>query len=145
MQHRAVSTLQRASEHSMKAHRALGRMSASATLAEFTDAAAELIASLREISSSLETLAKNDRRRAFAAWFAKHGLHSELLKIPATPAVYISRLPRARGSEPPPIRGSMAEDFYFEGADKRPAIQLCAEFLERVTTVLDQTKRFGLE
>ena len=41
------------------------------------------------------------------------------------------------------------DDFYFEGVDKLPAIQLCSEYLDRVTELLDQSKvalkRFGLE
>jgi hypothetical protein len=47
------------------------------------------------------------------------------------------------------VKKPRPEDFYFEGADKLPAIVMCAEYLERVTSLLDQSKvalkRLGLE
>lgn len=147
-------------------------MSACTSVAEFSDAAIELMSAARGIAQALVLLARlsasdgSERRRAFTGWFAtqvstvlQHPVHTEVKGSSLDPpAVYLSRL--ARGSEHPPIReatmlGRMAalrprpEDFYFEGVDKRPAIEMCAEYLERVTSLLDQSrqamKRFGLE
>lgn len=175
--HRPVTTrsdvarpLDDAATHSLTAHRALGRMSACTSATEFSDAAAELLTAARGISQSIAAVARavasdgSNRRRAFAAWFAtqvstvlSHPMQSEVQKQEMT-AVYMSRL--ARGSGSPPIREALTlarmaslrprpEDFYFEGLDKRPAIELCCEYLERVTCLLDQSKqaikRFGLE
>lgn len=178
--HRPVPTrrdvanpLELAAAHSLIAHRALGRMSACQTVAEFSEAAADLMNAAREMSQSFASLAhvpagsdgnSSERRRAFSAWFAtqvttvfSHPMQSELQRT-GMPTVYLSRL--ARGSGPPPIREAMTlarmmsvpprpDDFFFEGADKRPAIEMCAEYLERVTSLLEQSKqamkRFGLE
>ena len=155
----------------MQAHVALGKMSAASTVAEFADAATEFMSAARGVSQSVAWLARttatdaSERRRGFSAWFAMsardllvHPVQAELLPQQTQPSVYLSRL--ARGSGHPPIREAMSlaklmavkprpEDFYFEGVDKRPAIELCAEYLDRVTNLLDESKhaikRFGLE
>jgi hypothetical protein len=167
-----ASSLDVAAAHSLNAHRALGRMSACTSVADFSEAAIELMAAARGISQTLTLLARltaidsSERRRAFTGWFAaqalsvlQHPMHAEVHGSSLEPpAVYLSRI--ARGSDHPPIREAtmlarMAamkprpEDFYFEGVDKRPAIEMCSEYLERVTSLLDQSrqamKRFGLE
>ena len=171
-EHRGVSTrrdlanpLQIAAEQAMHAHVALGKMSAASTVTEFADAATEFMSAARGVSQSVAWLARtsatdaSERRRGFSAWFAMSARDVIVHPVQAEPpAIYISRL--ARGSGHPPIREAMTlakmmsvkprpEDFYFEGVDKRPAIELCAEYLERVTNLLDASKqamkRFGLE
>ena len=162
--------LEIAAAQALQAHVALGKMSACATVAEFAEAAHEFMSAARGVSQSVAWLARttatdaSERRRGFSAWFALsardllvHPVQSELQQQ-MQPAVYVSRL--ARGSGHPPIREAMTmptlqavkprpEDFYFEGVDKRPAIELCAEYLDRVTNLLDESKqaikRFGLE
>lgn len=166
-----ANPLQIAAEQAMQAHAALGKMSACTTVTEFADAATEFMSAARGMSQSVAWLARtsatdaSERRRGFSAWFAMsarelivHPVQAELQAKTQTPPIYISRL--ARGSGHPPIREAMTlakmmsvkprpEDFYFEGLDKRPAIELCAEYLERVTNLLDASKqamkRFGLE
>ena len=161
--------LEIAAAQALQAHVALGKMSACTTVAEFAEAATEFMSAARGVSQSVAWLARtnavdaSERRRGFSAWFALsarellvHPVQSELQQ--QQPSVYVSRL--ARGSGHPPIREAMTlptivavkpkpEDFYFEGVDKRPAIELCAEYLERVTNLLDESKqaikRFGLE
>jgi hypothetical protein len=176
--------LQLAAAQALIAHRALGRMSVSATVAEFSAATLEFMSAARGVSQTVAVLALgsngegSDRRRAFTAWFAAevagvlaHPMQSDVVQASSNepPVVYVSR--PARGSDQPPVREAVAEvtpvngspigrlaivtrrprpeDFYFEGADKRPAIELCAEYLDRVTTLLDESKatlrRLGLE
>jgi len=160
-----------AAAQALLAHRALGRMAVCDNANDFADAANDLLAATRGISASIATLARtgasdgSERRRAFTAWFAAnvrdvvaHPIQTELHAKQTPPTVYVSRL--ARGSAHPPIREAMTlgnmqsfkprpDDFYFEGLDKLPAIQLCSEYLDRVTNLLDQSKvamaRFGLE
>lgn len=161
-----------AEAQALLAHRALGRMAVCDNANDFADAANDLLAATRGISAAIATLARSsasdgsERRRGFTAWFAMnaqplvlHPVQSELQKSAQPPAVYVSRL--ARGSGHPPIRDAETivtiqqhvkprpDDFYFEGVDKLPAIQLCSEYLDRVTDLLDQSKaalkRFGLE
>ncbi|HLL22288.1 MAG TPA: hypothetical protein VK427_09160 [Kofleriaceae bacterium] len=150
-----------ASAQALAAHHALGRMSACSSVAEFALAANEFLASARGLAQAVAKLARsaaNDhgttKRRAFAAWFAiqvtpvvQHPVQSELLR--GAPEVYVAR--PARGSDAPPFAGApmvrvpkprpRAEDFYFDGVDKRPAIELCAEYLERVTSLIDDSRR----
>ena len=160
-----------AAAQALLAHRALGRMAVCENANDFADAANDLLAATRGISGAIATLARSgvndgsERRRAFTAWFAvnarelfQHPIQTTLQGSMKPPTVYVSRL--ARGSGHPPIREAMTlanmqsikpkpEDFFFEGVDKLPAIQLCSEYLDRVMNLLDQSKaamkRYGLE
>lgn len=179
--------LQLAGVHALIAHRALGRMAVSSTVAEFSDASVELVTAARGMWGAVATLARSmalgersERRRAFMAWFGnavvgvlQHPLQRWVVQATAStrPVVYVSRV--ARGScalsmrdgdvsvageaAPGVVIARMAivshrrraEDFYFKSANTRPAIVMCAEYLERVTTLLDASKvtlhRLGLE
>jgi hypothetical protein len=156
--------LAQASANALLAHHALGRMSAATTVAEFSAAVCEFLAAARSIARLVEQAADGSasdaRRRAFAMWFGKQmsGLFAHPIEngLDAKPTVYALRL--ARGSGPPPFQDAPQEpepvvrprpdDFFFETIDTRPAITLCAEYLDRITHLLDETKRarkrFGL-
>ena len=160
----SVDPLAQASAKALRAHHALGRMSASVTVAQFSAAVCEFLAAARTIAHLVEQAADRDasgaRRRAFSLWFGKQ--MAELFAhpiengLPARPTVYALRL--ARGSGPPPfddlppqpepVARPRPDDFFFETIDSRPAITLCSEYLERITQLLDETKRarrrFGL-
>ena len=164
-----ASPLAVAEAQALLAHRALGHMSACTTTAEFVDAVNDLMFAARGISHALAGLARvsdgSERRRAFAAWFGaqagvvlQHPLQTLHASSTEPPVVYMTRL--ARGSNAPPIREALGlgrmpdvkprpEDFFFDGADKQPAIVMCADYLDRVTSLLDLSKqamkRFGLE
>lgn len=137
-------------------------MATASSMQEFAEAAKRMLAAARSASRSLAQLADvegDERHRAFASWFDDHmpPLLRHPLEHSAIGEVYVSRL--ARGASPPvesnpalwrltaPTK-QRADDFFFEGADKRPAISLSAEYVEQVTTMLAMTKRalkhFGL-
>ena len=149
--------LAQASAKALRAHHALGRMSASVTAAEFSAAVCEFLAAARTIASLVEQAADRDangaRRRAFSLWFGKQmaGVFAHPIEngLPARPAVYALRLARGSGAppfddlppQPEPVARPRPDDFFFETIDTRPAISLCAEYLERITNLLDETKR----
>ena len=59
----------------------------------------------------------------------------------ALPAIYSMRF--AQGSGPPPFNGVdvvRPHELYFDGLDKRPALEMCAVYLDRVTRLLDETR-----
>ena len=109
---------------------------------DFSDAVRSFLFAAR---AATRTMARADHEslRFHLVALLKHPLETN------TPAIYMSRL--ARGSAPPygeestaPVVGRVitreipkADDFYFEGFDKKPAIELCAELLERITLLVD--------
>lgn len=144
------TSLQAASDDVLAAHHALGRMYGSTTAEEFSAAAAEFLDATRAVT---QTLARDSRaddvsavmRRAFE-------LDASTLITAAT--VRMTRLARGSGPHSLPAHDSSSqrevrpapakarpEDFYFAGFDRHPAIHVCAEFLERVTSALDKAKR----
>lgn len=148
----------------LRAHHALGRMSACSAQAEFAEMLAEFLECARGLSdaigrvgnTSLET--NTDGADAFSRWLGdevstlrKHPLQTEVLSSTSNgSAIVVSRL--ARGSGPPPLRDESAatrrapprpraEHFFFEVIDKRPAIELCAEYVDRVSSILDESRQ----
>ena len=73
-------------------------------------------------------------RRATRATLARHPLASELLAAgtPNAPQVYIA----CAAQQGPGL-------LLLYGVDKRPAIELCAEYLDRVTHLLDEAGDCG--
>ena len=156
-------TLALAGARALRAHEALGRLLACHNEAQFSSAVTEFLQHARAVCQSLarlrETCSPNGAD-AVQQWLAsqisalqKHPLEVALAKA-TPPPIYAARL--ARGSEPPPFAGApsalepkAADEFFFEGIDKRPAVELCASYLECVTAVLDETrhqlKRAGLQ
>jgi hypothetical protein len=149
-----ADTLALAGSRASLAHHALGRLFACDSEAEFTDAVTEFLAQARAVCQSLarlrETCSPRGPADATHQWLSaqiaalqKHPLELALERA-TPPPIYSSRM--ARGSAPPPFRGEIAiepkpaGDFFFEGIDKLPALELCASFLERVTAVLDETR-----
>jgi hypothetical protein len=132
--------------------------------AEFTAAVTEFLAQARAVCQSLarlrETCSPRGPADATHQWLSaqiaalqKHPLELAL-KQATPPPIYTARM--ARGSAPPPFNGEPLvaptkgpAEFYFEGIDKLPAVELCASYLDRVTAVLDETrhqlKRAGLQ
>jgi hypothetical protein len=151
-----ADTLALADSRASLAHHALGRLFASDSEAEFTAAVTEFLGQARAVCQSLARLRETCSPRGPAdvthQWLSaqiaalqKHPLELAL-KRTTPPAVYSSRM--ARGSAPPPFAGeplvvpakAVSDEFFFEGIDKLPALELCASFLERVTAVLDETR-----
>jgi hypothetical protein len=143
-----------ATAKALRAHHALGCLATCSSAAEFADRAKELIALTRAVSQAIARIREESElhvsRRAFSEWLGVQLGHLQRhpFETVASPPVYAARL--ARGSGPPPFDGvaigrvptapQRPEDFFFEGFDKRPALELCAEYLERVTRVLDETR-----
>ena len=140
----AATLVERAAESLLIAHHALGRMAGATSMEEFAEAAHTMLAAARSASRSLALLADiegDERHRAFASWFDDNipPLLRHPLEQNAIGAVHVSRTAPTQ---------QRAEDFFFEGAAKRPAIGLSAEYVEQVSTMLAMTKRalkhFGL-
>jgi hypothetical protein len=159
-----ADTLALADSRASLAHHALGRLFACDSEAEFTAAVTEFLSQARAVCQSLarlrETCSPRGPADATHHWLSaqitalqKHPLEVALTRA-TPPPIYSARM--ARGSAPPPFAGTPiasepkpADEFFFEGIDKRPAVELCASYLERVTAVLDETrhqlKRAGLQ
>jgi hypothetical protein len=146
-----TKTLDVASTHALIAHHALGRMTACTSVVELSDAASEFLQAAATVSRCIARLGVEE---GTSTPLARHPLAIELQRIALTnkaPALYVSRL--ARGSEAPPFRDGLSytqvkvtltprpEDFFFESTDKKSAIELCAEYLDRVTALLDVSRR----
>lgn len=126
------------------AHHAFGRLLAAKTLADFTAGAGDLLAAMRGATRAISGAARR-----------LPGLLQQLTALERqplhaidehAPQLYVSRL--ARGSRADLARGGLLpslvpspEDYFFENVDKRPAIALCHEYLERVDDLIDQTRR----
>lgn len=158
-----TDTLALADSRASLAHHALGRLFACDSEAEFAAAVTEFLKQARAVCQSLarlrETCAPRGPADATHHWLSaqiaalqKHPLEVALMRA-TPPPIYVARI--ARGSEPPPFKGEPivepkpVDEYFFEGIDKRPAVELCASYLERVTAVLDETrhqlKRAGLQ
>ena len=135
-----------AAAKALRAHHLLGRLTTCDSLAEFASAATELVALTRAVTQSIARLRDDAaaQRSELAAWL--HHQMTTLERHPletmqSLPSLYAARL--AAGSSPPPFEGLVrhrADEFYFEGHDKRPALELCADYLDRVTKLLDETR-----
>jgi hypothetical protein len=143
-----------AASKALRAHHALGKLAVCRSEAEFVKTATEFLVHARAVCQSLARLRETSGAHGSRVhdWLAgqittlqQHPLEVALTR-PTTPAVYTQRV--ARGSEPPPFEGVVhaaitpkpVDEFYFEGLDKRPAVELCASYLERVMMVLDETR-----
>lgn len=148
--------LELAAEKAHLAHHALGRMSASVTTAEFRVALYEFLATARNVARLVEQAAEGSphdaRRRAFTSWFGERtavlSAHPIENGLDRKPVVYASRHPRGSGpppiadlpKEPEPTARPRPDDYFFEQVQSKPAIALCAEYLDRITELLDQSK-----
>lgn len=157
-----------ASANALRAHHALGRLYACRSESEFSEIVAELLTLARSVTESIARLPAahvvgrtTEAHIFFAQWLSArmaslqcHPLEGTL--VTSTPPIYSARL--ARGSEAPPFdalsidrapKAAHPHEFFFEGLDKRPALELCASYLDRVTTLVDEVRQrmrhLGLE
>jgi hypothetical protein len=140
--------LEVARAHALRAHHALGLMTACKTTGEFSEAVTAFLSAARAVTRTVVRAERDNQTSAFPTTFRDQLL--AILKHPlegsATPPVYMSRL--ARGSAPPYGEAPAvprvitreiprADDFYFETCDKKPAIELCADYLMHITALVD--------
>jgi hypothetical protein len=135
-----------AASKTLRAHHALGRLLVCRSTAEFATVAHEFLMHAYSVARTIERIGRmGEEDLAFAAWFATQ--HAKLSQHPVylelqtdAPTIYRSRV--AHGSHPPfgdelaPRRG----EFFIEGLDERPALELCADYLDRATELLDDTR-----
>jgi len=155
----SIESLQSTAADVLRAHHTLGRMSCSVTAAEFTEAVSEFLVVARSVSQVIARLGasntvggdEHDRFvRERCADVAQHPLEMILHAGGGTmPAIYARQ---ARGSGLPPSGEGIViarmttptkrqpDDFFFEDSDANPAILLCADYLEHVTRLLDQSR-----
>lgn len=126
------------------AHHAFGRMLAAKSLAELTPAAGDFLAATRGAARAITGAAR--RLPGLSHELSALERHPLIAIDEQSPQLYVSRL--ARGSRADLSRGSVLPslvpspgDYFFENADKRPAIALCREYLERIDDLIDQTRR----
>jgi hypothetical protein len=136
-----------AASKTLRAHHALGRLLVCGSTPEFATVAHEFLMHAHSVARTIERIGRmGEADLAFAAWFAeqiatlwKHPIYLELET--EAPAVYRSRF--AHGSHPPfgdpPI--PRRSDFFIEGLDETPALDLCADYLDRATQLLDDTRQ----
>jgi hypothetical protein len=138
--------LQVAAAKAMRAHHVLGVMEACKTPAELTDAAADFLATARSAAQTLARLGETVSDAAFVHWVGErllalraHPVEAELAAA-TRPAITVARI--ARGTEPPFATGMPQDEpyFCFEGLDRRPAIDLCTEYLQHLTLLVDETR-----
>ena len=144
-----------------EAHRALGTMFASETSKDFHDAAGEFLGTARtvrnlvarlgleEFGDGLSSPADAQSQAKFDRWLADaiepllaHPLES-LDADPAPPLKYVPRIDevpvaKSRASTELGVMRSRPDGYYFQFMDTRPAIELCADYLERVTALADE-------
>jgi hypothetical protein len=149
----AGDPLQVAAAKAMRAHHVLAVMQACTTPAELTDAAADFLAAARSAAQTLARVGESVDDDAFAQWVGErllalraHPIEAEL-SAATRPAITTGRI--ARGSEHPPFRHGdklvlpTHDDeafFCFEGLDRRPAVDLCAEYLQYLTLLVDESR-----
>jgi len=126
------------------AHHAFGRLLAAKSLAEFTASAADFLASTRGTARAITGAAR--RLPGLLQQLSALERHPLVVVDEQAPQLYLSRL--ARGSQADLSRGRLLPslvpspgDYFFENIDKRPAIALCREYLERIDDLIDQTRR----
>ena len=138
-----------AASKTLRAHHALGRLLVCASAEEFANAAHEFFIHAFTVARTIERIGRmGEHDLAFAAWFSQQlqalSNHPVALELEAEPpAIYRSRL--AHGShhgEPTPARRA---DYFIEGLDEQPALELCADYLDRATKLLDDTRQRLLE
>jgi hypothetical protein len=114
------------------AHQAIGRMLASATAGEFETAVDRFLSVTRDMSVVIARVEARSDPRAdrLLEPVRAHPLHREPLKL--APRI-------ARGTRDP-LR-TRPDDFYFQSHADAPAITMCADYLDKVSTLLERVKR----
>lgn len=149
----AGDPLQVAAAKALRAHHVLAVMHACKTPAELADAAADFLAAARSAAQTLARLGESGADDAFVQWVGErlvalraHPIEAQLATS-TRPVITIGRF--ARGSGPPPFRegdkvvfATHADEpfFCFEGLDRRPAVDVCAEYLHYLTLLVDESR-----